>query len=584
VPYGKRFALIEHVRHRLGNADAVPQLAILGVLAGLSTGLVMLIFRAIVQLPLMAFLPGHDSENFEGLAVPLRVGLVVGGSLLLGLWLDRVKKRHLSVGVVHVMERLSRHQGRLPLRNAIVQFIGGAAALLTGQSGGREGPAIHLGAAASSLLGQFFRLPNNSARTLVACGTAAAIAGSFNTPLAGVIFAMEVVMMEYTITSFVPVILAAVTSTLLSQAVFGNHTAFAVPSDMQVHSLAEYPIILLEGLLVGCVASAFLATTKLLARAPVEGAWARIAIAGAATGAACIVVPEVMGIGYDTVELALQGRIALGTLAGVLVAKLLVSAVTYALRVPVGVIGPTLVIGACVGALLGMSSRILAPGLTSDASIYVILGMGAMMGAVLQAPLAALIAVVELTDTPNITLPAMLAIIVATITASSLFRQRSVFLTALEARGFSYAVDPVAQYLQRAGVSGVMERSFASLSEQVTRSTAAAALDAHPRWIVVEGPRGPLYLMNAADLRSHLENVEAQQRDGDASISLKEIAGVRMDVASIDFRATMYEAWELLKDTKAEALCVRRVTGPKVAPTLGVLTRQDVLHYAQFKG
>ncbi len=92
----------------------------------------------------------------------------------------------------------------MPLANAIVQFIGGAAALLTGQSGGREGPAIHLGAAVSSLFGQFLDLPNNSIRTLVACGTAAAIAGSFNTLLAGVVFAMEVIMIEYTIASFIP--------------------------------------------------------------------------------------------------------------------------------------------------------------------------------------------------------------------------------------------------------------------------------------------------------------------------------------------------------------------------------------------
>ncbi len=177
--------LIERLRHHLATANAVPQLAILGVLAGFSTGVVMLLFRAIVELPLMALLPGHNSENFEGLTPVVRVCLVVGGALLLGLWTQGLDPQRQSVGVVHVMERLNAQQGRMPLANAVVQFIGGAAALLTGQSGGREGPAIHLGAAASSLLGQFLELPNNSIRTLVACGTAAAIAGSFNTPLAG---------------------------------------------------------------------------------------------------------------------------------------------------------------------------------------------------------------------------------------------------------------------------------------------------------------------------------------------------------------------------------------------------------------
>ena len=135
------------------------------------------------------------------------------------------------------MERLTRHQGYLPLRNAVIQFFGGAIALISGQSGGREGPAIHLGATAASLLGQKFQLPNNSIRTMIACGTAAAIASSFNTPIAGVIFAMEVVMMEYTVASFLPIIVAAVTSTLVSQAFFGAAPAFATTGVLALASV-----------------------------------------------------------------------------------------------------------------------------------------------------------------------------------------------------------------------------------------------------------------------------------------------------------------------------------------------------------
>jgi CIC family chloride channel protein len=182
----QRLIMLENLRHRLATADAIPQLAILGVLAGLSTGMVMLMFRAIIELPLMALLPGHNSENFEGLAPLTRVCLVVGGAILLGLWTQRLTPMRRSVGVVHVMERLNAHQGRMPLPNAIVQFIGGAAALLTGQSGGREGPAIHLGAAASSLLGQFLELPNNSIRTLVACGTAVPSTAPVQAPMTSV--------------------------------------------------------------------------------------------------------------------------------------------------------------------------------------------------------------------------------------------------------------------------------------------------------------------------------------------------------------------------------------------------------------
>jgi CIC family chloride channel protein len=336
-------------------------------------------------------------------------------------------------------------------------------------------------------------------------------------------------------------------------------------------------------LLIGCVASAFLAAMERMTRWPIEQAWARIAIAGVTTGVASIALPEVMGIGYDTVERALQGDIALRTLAVVVVGKVFVSAVTYALRVPVGIIGPTLVIGACMGAVLGTTSRLLVPDFASDTAVYVVLGMGAMMGAVLQAPLAALIAVVELTGTPNITLPAMLAIVVATITTNSLFKQRSVFLAALDARGLSYPADPIAQHMQRTGVSGVMERSLVRLREDIDRREAAEALQGQPRWIVVEDGGGPLYVLSAADLLHFLDGFDGSQQDDEgAKIDLRGIPGVRMDVASIDVRSTMYEAWDALKDSKVEVLCVRRTTAPMIATTLGVLTREDVVRFARF--
>ena len=207
------------------------------------------------------------------------------------------------------------------------------------------------------------------------------------------------------------------------------------------------------------------------------------------------------------------------------------------------------------------------------------LGMGAMMGAVLQAPLAALIAVVELTGTPNITLPAMLAIVVAVVTTNSLFRQRSVFLATLEARGLSYLADPVAQYLQRTGVVSVMDRSFVVSLERITRDYAITTLDREPRWIVVDGPQGPLYVIAASNLQRYL-NDDQQERGGE-SIRLDEISGATMDIALIDSRATMYEAWQVLKNSKVDALCVRRADASTVAITLGILTREDVLRFAR---
>ena len=184
------------LRRQFGNSDALPQLVALAIVSGVLTALVILAFRLLIDYPLTLWL--GDAEAFESLGYVQRASLPLAGAFAIGLALSFFSSDRRRVGVPHVMACLSERRGRLPASNAAVQFLGGAAALLSGQSGGREGPAIHLGAAAASLLGQWLRLPNDGMRTLVACGTAAALASSFNTPIAGVIFAMEVVMMEYT--------------------------------------------------------------------------------------------------------------------------------------------------------------------------------------------------------------------------------------------------------------------------------------------------------------------------------------------------------------------------------------------------
>lgn len=566
-------------RHRLAHVEALPQLAVLGLLCGALTGIVMLAFRGLIELPLSLFLPDANSENFEQLRVGARFLLPVLGGLGVGFALTRLPVEYRSVGVVHVMERLSRHQGHLPLRNALVQFFAGALVLICGHSCGREGPAIHLGAASSSLLGQRLELPNNSMRTLVGCGSAAAIAASFNTPIAGVIFAMEVVMMEYSLTSFIPVILASVTATLLTLPVYGSAPAFSFPG-LAMKSLLEIPLVVSLGLVAGLAAAMFVKLTHYVTTLPLGTPWQRMGVAGVLTGTVAMLVPQVMGIGYDTVNGALLGEIALTTLILITVAKLVLSACSIGLGVPAGLIGPSLVIGATLGGTIGNLGALASPDL-GNAGAYVLLGMGAMMGATLQAPLAALMAVLELTADPAIILPAMLAIVVAAMTASEIFGTRSVFLTALEARGYRYQLDPLTLALQKVGVSGVMERSFARLDANTSIANARTAMSEEPRWIVIARDGAPAAVLNAADLAREVEAQAEAGADG-AEIDLLEIPGIRMDVALIDHRATLQEARERIEQTGVEALCITRTTAPMIASVAGILTRQDIDDYYRF--
>ena len=428
--------LFESLRRPLAGIDTLPTLSILGVVAGLLTGLVMVLFRWLLD-GAAWLLRGQDAESFENLSTATYLLMPLGGAILLGLAFNRLPPASRRLGVVHVMERLANHGGHLPWRDAWRQFVGTLVGLTAGLSGGYQGPVVHIGAAASGQLGEWCRLPPRGVRTLVACGVAGAIGASFNTPLAGVVFAMEVVMMEYTIVGFLPVILATVTATMVNRWAFDGAMAFAVP-ETKLYSLLEVPYIMLAGLAIGAIGGIFIVLVKVCSEFDAWPFWAKAAAAGALTGCLALATPAVLGVGQDTVNEALLGDLAWTALLVILVAKILASAACVGVGLPVGMIGPTLVIGAVAGGLLGEVGNALAPGEASAPALYVMLGMAAMMAAVLQAPLAALIAVLELTGNPNIILPAMVIIVVAMLTVRQVFKQRSVFLTTLEGLGIQY--------------------------------------------------------------------------------------------------------------------------------------------------
>jgi CIC family chloride channel protein len=559
-------------RRRLATVDAVPQLALLGLLTGILTSGVILGFRTLVDGTLYQF--GIGPENFESLTALDRILLVMGGALLLGLALQRYRPSVRRVGVVHVMERLSRHQGYLPLKNAVIQFFGGAIALMSGQSGGREGPAIHLGATTASLISQASRLPNNSVRTMVACGTAAAIASSFNTPIAGVIFAMEVVMMEYTIASFIPVIVAGVSSTLITQFVYGSEPAFTVaPSHM--HSVLEIPYLVLGGIIIGALAAGYIQMIQAFARLTKIPFWLRMILAGALTASAGIFVPQVLGVGYDTLNQIMLSELSITLLLLLVVAKSVTSAASVGLGMPVGLIGPSLLLGAAVGGIFG-NALIYWQGADISIGFYVMLGMCAMMGAVLQAPLAALMAVMEMTANTSLILPAMVIIVVATLVTSQMFGQRSVFITTLNTLGLQYPPNPVTLHLQRVGITAIMDRSFMRLPSVITAERAAEVLAATPHWIVVDDEEGKMRaLLNPSDLNAFMQ---ARAQD-EQKIKLLEIPGQRMDVTTMNAQATVAQVQAKMTKTQTEACCVTRTTAPLIAPVIGVVTQNHIDNY-----
>jgi CIC family chloride channel protein len=562
-------------RRSLASFDAVRQFAILGIISGVVTGVVILAFRTLIEIPLTIFLD-NDFDNFEALPQHYYFILPVVGAIGLAILLSLIKKEHRSVGPVHVLERLARHQGHLPWQNALTQFCAGIIALASGQSGGREGPAIHLGAAGSSLLGQSLSLPNNSIRILVGCGAAAAISASFNTPMAGVIFSMEVIIMEYTIAGFIPVILAAVTATLINNLVYGNETAFFVPLTVADYTLHDVPFLVLEGFVIGTIAAIFVHLIALIYSYAPAAIGTRMLIAGIVTGILALAVPQVLGVGYDTVTLALEGNFGLALLIAACTFKLIATATTIALGVPVGVIGPTIFIGAMAGGALGILGATLMPEAASSPGFYVMLGMGAMMGAVLQAPLAALMAVMELTNNSQIILPAMLVIIVANLTANQVFKVESIFITQMKILGLEFRQNPLSMALNRASVASIMSRSFRRVAHVISLECAQELSREKPTWLLVDSTKGLPFILRTEDLTQHLKAGTNKE-----SIDLTEIPATRKDVRSIMLQATLSEALDTLNSTGVQALYVTRISAPMIDSAVGIIDRSDIESYYQ---
>lgn len=561
--------MLEKLRMRLANVDALPQLALLGFVVGILSGAIIIAFRMLIEFSQSAFLPSAQPENYEGLSVTARLLIPSIGGLIIGVLFQYLSPASRQLGVTHVMERLSYHQGHLPLRNMLSQFAGAAVSIISGHSVGREGPSIHLGAASGSLLGQWTQLPNNSIRTLVACGVAAAIAASFNTPIAGVIFAMEVVLMEYTLAGFTPVILAAVSGTALSRWVYGSSPAFSVPP-FEMASIFELPYVIVIGLVIGSLAAVFVSSLTFFTHwlADKTAVWLRLTLAGVLTGICAVFVPEIMGIGYDTVNAALVGQLGIGVMLGIVVFKMLATTAGLGLGLPGGLIGPTLVIGAAAGGVMGLLADMMFPGEISHHAFYALIGMGAMMGATLQAPLSALMAMLELTANPNIILPGMLAVISSGMTASEIFGRSPVYLTLMRARGLDYFTDPVTQSLRRVGVASLMDSNFIVWPRHIKYADARDIAAGNLSWIVVERDGQPGTLISVNDLSAIVANLP------DADLDLLAIDLPQRQLAPINFQATLHEARDILNTTASDALYIQRQNAPTGRRIYGVITRE----------
>ncbi len=552
-------------------------LALLALLTGLASALVITLFRLAIEIPLVLALPMPTAEQYEQLDRWTRVALLAGGSITLIVMFHLLRPAWRSVGISHVLQRMELHQGYLPLTNLVVQWVAAAIAIISGHSVGREGPATHMGAGTASQLGQHAGIAHHRLRILVGAGVASAISASFDTPMAGVIFAMEVVLLEYNIRGFIPIILASVAGAIVSEAVFGAQTAFAVPG-VDMHSLLEIPYVLALGIASGLIATAFIMLVRFfqrLNRFPIWLKWGSLSIA---TATVSLWLPQIMGVGYDTVNEALLGEVVIPVLLLLLLAKLLLASWAAGVAFPAGLIGPTLFIGALLGSLMAELSRWLLPDYPVSVGFYAVLGMGAMMGAVLRAPLAALVALLELTANPNIIMPGMLTIVISSLVVSEVFRLPSVFDVQLGG-GHNYQLPhPVQQMLRNAWVAEAMQQSFVSAPRYLSAEAAGFILQRDPEWLLLDKEN---VILPPAAVAEALEDRQQQEQPASEDLDLIAIPADRQEVGRISLKANLQDALDLMQQHHIQWLAVYRDDTSQQC--VGLVSRTQIEHFYHYR-
>lgn len=551
-------------------------LVVLALVVGAGAGLGAIAFRWLIKTFTLLF-SGHPDYAAAGHAPNPHVpGLgrwfvllvpAVGG-LLYGPLVDRFAREARGHGVPEVMYAVAQRGGRIAPQVSVVKALASALCIGSGGSVGREGPIVQIGAALGSTVGRVVRVADERMRVLVACGAAGGIAATFNAPLAGVFFAMELILRDFTADSFGMVVLASVTASAVGRAAFGNAAFLHLPP-FEVEHVVEYVLFAGLGVLAGAVGVGFTRVLYLvedlydrLWRGP---EWLRPGVAGLALGGLLLVLPQMYGVGYPVLEDAVKGRYLVGFLLLLLLAKVLATSMTIGMGGSGGVFAPSLFMGAMLGAAYGTVLHGLAPGTTGPVGAYGLVGMGAVFAGAARAPITAVIILFELTGQYSIILPMMVAIVTATLVSRALSRD-TIYTLKLRRRGVDLDHPPVPDAFSATTVAGVMEPLPAPLPAGTSLDEAAGRLSLSPHGVLAVLAADDTYqgTVTARDVAEAL-------RDGQPAGTVGELALLPVAVTE---DVSLDQALDLLVSTPGTGLPVLDRDRREV---IGWITHQSVL-------
>ena len=432
-------------RGAVGLRTAPGIVMVLAVVVGVGAGVGSVVFRWCITAFTHVFSgqsdyaasPGSDHPHVPWLGPYFVLLAPVLGGLLYGPLVNRFAREARGHGVPEVMLAVAQRGGRISPKVAVVKTRASALTIGSGGSVGREGPIVQIGSALGSTLGRITKVTEHRMKLLVACGAAGGIAATFNAPLAGVFFAMELILGTFSTEAFGATVLASVTASVIGRAAFGDVAFLTLPAFHVAH-LAQYGLFALLGVVAAVVGVGFARVLYLIEdacdwawRGP---EWLRPAVGGLALGLVLLALPQMYGVGYPVLEKATAGGYAVGFLLLLLVGKVLATSLTIGIGGSGGVFAPSLFIGAMLGSAYGAGVHHLLPGTAGPVGAYALVGMGAVFAGAARAPITAVVILFELTGEYSIILPLMLAIVLATAT-SRLLTHDTIYTLKLRRRG-----------------------------------------------------------------------------------------------------------------------------------------------------
>lgn len=550
-------------------------MSILSVVLGLLGGAGAIVFREMIGLAQAVFYgvsADHillDRSLVDWWHVPLAT---TTGGLLVGLFIYYLMPGRRSYAVADVIEASALRGGRMNLRVGLGAALISATTLGSGGSAGREGPVVHLTASLCAFLGERLKLGPAMQQTVLGCGVAAGVAASFNAPIAGVFFALEVVVGHYALAAFAPVVIASVTGTLVSRIYFGDFPAFIIPAH-EITSFWEFPAFALLGVVSAIGSIVFIwsvgVSERIFRSVPKLPIWARPALGGLGVGVIGIFLPEVLGVGYYATDQALRGELTLMMLLALIVFKTAATAITLGSGSGGGVFSPTLYIGAMIGGAFGVVATMVQPDLSSGHSAYTLIGMGAMAGAVLGAPISTILMVFELTGDYELTIGVMIATVIASQISLNVLGF-SFFSWQLHQRGVSLKGGREAAILRSRSVRDVMKDDLLTIGPD-------ASLD-EIRSKLLESVYGELFVIDekkrltgTITLRDLAQN--AFEHEQDDVLTAGDIARRKPPTACVT--DTIETAISILESCREEHIAVLDAGDEPVL--VGVLHERDVL-------